>query len=89
MNTLRKRRLISDFTRRSIANRYGSVIIDTHVHTDSIITRELDNRVISRHGENENRAAILNLNEWQSNFALGEALIIEGKNQAIPLTLDN
>ena len=46
-----------------IAYHDSGVIVDPHIHADSIVPRKLDNRVIGDDREDENRLAALNLNE--------------------------
>ena len=67
----------------------GSIVVDTNIHTNDIIARELDDGVIGHNGEDEYRCAALNLNERQGNLTLTKASIIEVENQTIPRAADN
>ena len=84
VDTLRKRRLMGDFTCYSVANHDSGVIIDAHVYTNSVVTRKLDDRVIGHDRENKNRCAVLNLHERQSHFTISKACIVEPENEAVP-----
>ena len=39
------------------------VVVDSHVHADSIVAGKLDDRVIGRNSEDEHRLTVLDLND--------------------------
>lgn len=49
-------------TRFRVTDNHCRVVIDAHVHTDSVVTRELNNRVIGHDRENKNGLIVLNFN---------------------------
>lgn len=89
MNPLRERRLIPDPPRLNLAYHDGSVVVDSHVHANNIVSRELGDRVLCCDREDESRLAVLNFNDRQSDFPLSEPLVVEVEDQTVPLALDD
>ena len=89
MNPLGERRPIHYATRLGIAYNDGGVVVDPHVHADSIVSRKLHNRIIGYHGENKNGPTVLNLDDRQGYFPLSEPLVVEVEDQPIPRALNN
>ena len=67
----------------NLAHHNGSIVVDSHVHADSMVARKLDDRVIGHDSENEHRRAVLDLNERQSDLALGEPFVVEVEDQPV------
>ena len=49
--------------RRNLADYDSGVVVDSHVYANGIVSRKLDDRVISHDREDENRLSVLDLND--------------------------
>ena len=67
----------------------GGVVIDAHIHADSIVARKLHNRVIGDDREDKDRLAIMNLNDGEGDPPLGKPFVVEIEDQPIPCALNN
>lgn len=73
----------------AVNNSDGRIVIDTNIHANNVIARELDDGVIGRNSKDENGLVVLDFHQWQGDLTLRKAGIIELKNQPVSYTLDN
>ena len=88
MDPLGERRFVNYPPCLGVTYNHGGVVVDTNVYPNHPVARKLDNRIVGYNSEDENRLAILNPNERESDFTLREADGIKVKNQSIPAPVD-
>lgn len=89
MDTLRQGGFVNYPPRGTVNNSDCCIIVNANVHTENVIARELDDRVIGRNREDKNGLIILNLDDRQGYLAYGETSVIEWENQAVSYTLNH
>lgn len=67
----------------------GGVVVGSYVYADGIVAGKLHNWIVGDDGEDEDGLAVLSLDGRESDFPLGEPLVVEGEGQPVPPPLGN